>query len=156
MAIKRYLLPGILAFCAYLILGFIFSSVDGLYTAGLVITILNAYFIRVCDDISDFEKDRRSGKALLGKKMLICLATGIFFAVLVYSVVFSVYWAVLPLIVISAQLLFKEKYRDFFKPLFIPVILISLFNTVFVYSNILPFLIIVAIIIDIGIILQKR
>ena len=156
LAIKRYLLPGVLAACSYLIMGVVFSSVDGLYVAGLVVTVLMAYLIRLCDDVLDFEGDQRVGKALIGRKTLVFLVLGVFFALLCLALFFALYWMMLPLITLSVQFLIKEKYRDFIKPLFLPAILIALFNTVFFYSRWIPLLIAVVIVFDIIIILRKR
>ena len=61
--LRRYGLPGVLAVCAYLLLGLIFPYVEDRYWQGLAFSVLAAYFIRVCDDLSDFERDRAQGKA---------------------------------------------------------------------------------------------
>jgi len=156
LAIKRYLFPGVLAVCSYLIIGAVFSSVDGLYIVGLAVTVLMAYLIRLCDDILDFEGDQRVGKSLIGRKTLVFLALGVFFVLLGFASFLALYWILLPLIIVSVQFLIKEKYRDFIKPLFLPSILTALFNTVFFYSRWLPFLIAVVIAFDIIIILRKR
>lgn len=156
MAVKRYVLPGILALGAYLILGFIFPHVDTLYFPGLGICLLTTYFIRVCDDILDFEKDREAGKALLEKKWLIGLFIGICAAIALCALLFSGYWWLLPPGVIALQFLLPEKLRNFIKPLFIPSLLICLFLTVFMYTHTVWWIIAATFVADIVILLTKR
>ena len=153
--IRRYVLPGVLAAGTYLLLGAVFP-VRRLYIAGLLITVLTAYFIRVCDDISDHERDAQSGKAPIGKKALIAMAVALSAVLAGIALYFALYLTVLPLFVIAAQFLLKEKYRDLIKPLFIPVILITLFCTVFAYSHFVWIPIAAVVILDTLLILKKR
>lgn len=156
LAIKRYVLPGVLAFLAYWLLGLLFSAAPGLYWAGLAAAILFAYLVRFCDDISDFPRDLARNKVLLGRKMLILLACVTGLALVGIAIGFQLYWLMLPPGLVAAQFLLTEKYRDWLKPLFLPAILVALFLTVFAFT---PFVFLftgIAILVDIILIVRKR
>lgn len=155
-ALRRYLLPGAAAAAAYLLLGYLFTPVPGLYWTGLLCTLLLAYYIRFCDDLLDFNKDAARGKALLSKGVLTALTVMTVLALLTFSISFSLYLLLLPAAIISAQFCIKERFRNFLKPLFLPGILISLFCTVFAYDPWIYPIILAAAAVDILIIAEKE
>lgn len=126
-----------------------FTPADKLWFVGLSATILSSYFIRICDDICDFSKDKQSNKIVLNQKTLILIAFGITFCFITIAIITKLYLLLLPLIIISSQFLLKEKCRNFIKPIFIPIILISLFNTVFAFSLWVLVIMVIFIILDI-------
>lgn len=155
-ALRRYLLPGAATAAAYLLLGYLFTPVPGLYWLGLLCALLLAYYMRLCDDLLDFEKDAARGKAPLGKGVLIALTVTAVLILSALSVAFSLYWLLLPAAIISVQFCMKERFRNFLKPLFLPGILIALFHTVFAFDPWIYPIILAAAAVDVLIIIGKE
>ena len=134
LAVRRYGLPGIIAVISYLVLEYIFTPVQGLFWQGCIFSVLFSYLMRVCDDIGDFEKDAKKNKTVFGKRFLIFLDVCILLVLICGTVVWQMYFMLIPLAVIMSQFLLKGIFRKVVKVLFVPAVIFALFNTVFVFS----------------------
>lgn len=132
--LKRYLFPGVLAVAAYLLLGWLCTPIWARYWQGCCFTVLLSYLIRICDDIADFEKDKKNNKVLLGKKALrvalICLLIALICAVEIWQM----HGMLLPLGLILLGLGLKGKPLNAAKVLFVPAIIAALVNTALEFS----------------------
>ena len=154
--LKRYGMPLVLSVVLYSATYFIFGEGSRYSGVGLALAVLLAYLIRICDDIGDYEKDRRRGKAPIRRELLIILCALAAVGVCALALLRGVYLMIIPVAVIAAQLLIKEKYRDIIKPLFLPVtvtaLVLSFFTPNLWLSAVLPALIII----DVILIVYKR
>ena len=98
--LKRYGLPPMIAVALYAVTYALFGKGEPFLNPGVLLAVLLALQIRVCDDLADYEADRQRGKALLPPS--------------------RGYGMLLPLGLILSQFALPGKYRNWLKPLFMP------------------------------------
>lgn len=155
LVLRRYVLPLILSTVIYLLLAFVFSPKEGYFIAGCFFTVMLSYLMRICDDISDLQKDIEKGKALLGKRSLWWIFAGIVASILTGVIFWQVYIVLLPLCLILLQFLFRGRLRTVLKLTFLPSILTALFFSCFEFSYFLFALIAISVIADLILIFIK-
>jgi len=128
---------------------------DGMILPGFALVVLQSYLIRVTDDISDYEKDERVGKTMFSKKTLLILTLCLLCAVICCAVLWKVYIMLLPIPVIMLGLCLKGIWLNIAKVAYMPIIIISLFNSVFVFSKYVFIPICILIIFDVCLIKVK-
>lgn len=134
LLIKRYGTPVLLTAVLYTIVYLLFGRSAPYFGAGLVTVLLQAYLIRTCDDLCDYQKDKQNQKAPISRTVLILLCCCFGIGALAVSLIFAQYLMLLPLVLILMQLPMPEKWRDFIKPLFLPGIVIALVYEAFTVS----------------------
>ena len=154
--LKRYGAPFVLAIALYSLVYLIFGHGSEYLSAGIAFSILASYLIRLCDDIGDYEEDLKNGKAPISKKALtvLCLSvTGLFIAL---AFIFSKHLMLLAPLPILLQIPIKDRYRVFLKPLFVPVIVITIVFSFFSSNYLLYVILPVLIIFDVFLIICKQ
>ena len=154
--LRRYGLPLLFAVGLYSILYALFGLQTNYLNAGLFMSLLFSYLIRVTDDIGDYAKDRAKGSAVLSKKALTVLAVGIGTALLLLILLFGLYLMFIPLVIIAVQLLIRERLRDWIKPLFLPSIVLTLVYSVFTADFRIYIIAALLIVLDVLLILYKK
>ena len=112
---KRYISPMIISSILYISVWAVFGKGESFAVGGMFFSFAIAYLMRLCDDICDYEKDKKSGKVLLSKttlKMLCRILSGI---TALGAIVFEKYIMLLPLALILAQFAIGERYREYIK-----------------------------------------
>jgi len=155
LAIKRYALPPLLAICLYTLLYFIFGINTGYFNAGVVICILYSFSMRFTDDISDYEKDKENNKALLSKNTLYVLLIISTVGIILLALFFSLYLTLIPLIILSILFIFP-KIGEYFKPLFVPSIMIVICFSLFSVNYVLWILVGLLTIADAFLVFKRR
>ena len=92
----------------------------------LSLAVLLALQIRVCDDLADYEADRQRGKAPLSRRILMGMLITTALEVVATAIASRGYGMLIPLGLILLQFVLPGKYRDWLKPLFMPVIVVTL------------------------------
>ncbi len=156
LLIKRYFFPFLFSVALYSIVYFIFGNDTPYFNVGLVLSVLLAYFIRLCDDISDYEKDESEGKSLIRKETLIISSIWVSSAFFALTFLSKSYLMFIPLAVILSQFLFKDKQKDVIKPFFMPVIVIAVVFSFFTPSLWLFVISLIVIIADVFLIIKKK
>ncbi len=155
LLIKRYFFPFLFSVSLYSLVYFIFGNDMPYFNVGLVLSVLLAYFIRLCDDISDYEKDESEGKAPLRKGTLIISSIWVASAFFALTFLSKAYIMFIPLAVILSQFLLKEKQKNIIKPFFMPVIVISVVLSFFTPSLWLFVISLILITADVFLIIKK-
>ncbi len=134
LLIKRYGTPVVLTAVLYSIVYLLFGRSAPYFGAGLAVVLSEAYLIRTCDDLCDYQRDKQAQKAPIGRGVLILLCCFFGICALTVSLLSAQPLMLLPLGLILAQLLLPEKWCDFIKPLFLPCIVIALVYEAFTPS----------------------
>ena len=154
--IKRYGFPLVLSFALYSVIYLIFGMGSPYFGIGLALSVLLSYFIRICDDILDYKKDRAAKKAPIRKGILTLMGAVVLFAFVILTFIKESHLMFIPPAIIAAQFLINEKYRDFIKPLFLPATVITLVFSFFTPSLWLLALVPILTVSDIVLIVYKR
>ena len=155
LAIKRYALPPLLAICLYTLLYFIFGINTEYFNPGVVICILYSFSMRLTDDISDYKKDKENNKALLSKKTLYVLLIISSVGIILLALFFSLHLTLIPLTILSI-LFISPKIGEYFKPLFVPSIMIVICFSLFSVNYVLWILVGLLTIADAFLIFRRR
>ena len=129
--VRRYapLLP--IAIGVYTLLYFLCGG-GGLYIGvGFWMSCFYAFMMRFCDDIADYQKDLENNKAPLNLIWLSCGATAMLTGTILLSVIFKLWWLLLPCGLIITPLALGKKKSDWIKPLFAPTIVLAIAVSVF-------------------------
>ena len=148
--IKRYGTPLILSVVLYSVIYLIFGNGSPYFGMGLVLSVILGYLMRICDDIGDYEKDKAKGRTPIRKEILIVMGA------LILTLISKAYPMAISLWVILLQFFITDKYRDIIKPLFMPVIVITLVISFFAPGFWLAVIVPILIIFDIVLIVLKR
>ncbi len=154
--IKRYGTPLVVSVVLYSVIYFIFGAGFRYIGMGLVLSVLSAYLIRICDDIGDYESDKSKGKAPIGKKTLTAMAILAVAAFFAFTLIVKAYLMFIPPIVILLQFLINDKYREVIKPLFVPTIVVTVVLSFFAPNFWLYVIVPILIISDVTLIVYKR
>lgn len=131
--IKRYGMPLVLTAALYSIIYALFGGSAPYFGAGLGVVLMLAYLMRVCDDISDYDKDKAQGRAPLSRGILILLCCLLAASALVLSLIAALYGMLVPLALILLQLALPGRWHVLIKPLFLPATVVAL-----VYGSFVP------------------
>lgn len=154
LVLKRYVLPPFFAIILYTLLYFLFNVNAKFFNVGLLICILYSLLMRLTDDFCDYEKDKSVNKALLSKPTLFILLAIITATTIFLALFFHLYLTIIPLIIILLLLIYP-KIGEYFKPLFIPSIMVSICFSLFTVNYILWILVAILTIAD-GFLIFKR
>lgn len=154
--IKRYGVPFAVTVVLYSIIYLIFGAGCRYLGMGLVLSVLSAYLIRICDDIGDYKKDRTCGKAPIRKGILIAMCAFDVSVWLFLSLISKEYLMLIPPTLILSQFFIKDKYRDVIKPLFMPTVIVTLVLSFFTFNPWLYVIVPILIISDVILIVYKR
>ena len=123
--LKRYGLPPIIGAAVYSILYAV--SPQGRFLGwGLLLSLLFAYLVRVCDDIGDYKRDLSRGKAVLSLPLLTAMGGALLLSYIITAISTAGYLTLLPLALLLLQFAIPERYRDLIKPTFMPAAVITL------------------------------
>ena len=122
---RRYCLPILFTLALYSLLYYFCGKGGGYVNAGLWIVLFYAENIRFGDDIADFDKDIKDGKAVINLPFLYVFWGVTLGAIITLTVIFSMWWLLLPLPFIVTPPLLKNKKTDWIKPFFTPLIALT-------------------------------
>lgn len=154
--LKRYGLPPMIAVALYAVTYALFGKGEPFLNPGVLLAVLLALQIRVCDDLADYEADRQRGKAPLSRKVLVALLTVMALAVVTTALLSRGYGMLLPLGLILSQFALPGKYRDWLKPLFMPGIVGTLVWSFFEVNPWLWVVLPVLVVADVVLIVVKK
>jgi len=156
LLLKRYGTPFVLAIALYSFVYLFFGNGSDYLGAGIAFSILASYLIRLCDDIGDYEEDLERGKALISKKALIMTCASVICVFSALALIYAKYLMLLAPLPILLQFPIKDGYRVLLKPLFVPVIVITIVFSFFSSNNLLYVIVPVLIIFDVFLIICKQ
>lgn len=156
MLIKRYGMPLVLTGVLYTTVYLLFGRSAPYFGAELAVVLLQAYLIRTCDDLCDYQSDKQAHKAPISRPVLILLCCFLGMGALAVSLAFARYLLLLPPCLILVQLILPKGCRELIKPLFLPCMVITLVYEAFTPSAWVYAVAGVLLVADAMIILYKR
>ena len=109
LLVKRYVTPVVIAVALYSLIYLIFGGGYRFMGLGIVFAILSSYLIRLCDDIGDYAKDLKNGKAIFAIKTLKLLCLSVVSVFCALALIFTKYPMLLAPLPILLQFLIGEK-----------------------------------------------